>query len=191
MPTLTSGGTFENNWKNILDKLRSVLRTEYGNTLPVFIGDEDSASSSQYIRLDPQSSELTEYNVDSEIREFTINVFYVFSGVNVKKTALDHILRFVSRTEALIHDNTAMTLADSSNAFNCRFESTELGTDEEENVYIVSWVWSNYNWSITIFSYFSDLLFKPFIHFWIISPLMTVTMLSTNNYFLSCMCPWF
>ena len=141
MPTLTSGGTFENNWKNILDKLRSVLRTEYGNTLPVFIGDEDSSTSSQYIRLDPQSSELMEYNVTSEMREFTINVFYVFSGVNVKKTALDHILRFVSRTEALIHDNTAMTLADSSNAFNCRFESTELGTDEEENVYIVSWVW--------------------------------------------------
>ena len=132
---------FTNNWKNILDKLRSVLRTEYGNTLPVFVGDEDSASSSQYIRLDPQGSELSEYNVDSEIREFTINVFYVFSGANVKKTALDHILRFVSRTEALIHDNAAMTLADSSSAFNCRFESTELGTDEEENVYIVNWVW--------------------------------------------------
>jgi hypothetical protein len=102
--------TFTNNWKNILDKLRSVLRTEYGNTLPVYIGDEDSSTSSQYIRLDPQGSELTEYNVDSEIREFTINVFYVFSGVNVKKTALDHILRFVSRTEALIHDNTAMCI---------------------------------------------------------------------------------
>ena len=141
MPTLSSGGTFENNWKNILDKLRSVHRNEYGNTLPVFIGDEDAATSSQYIRLDPQGSELTEYNVDSEIREFTINVFYVFSGANVKKTALDHILRFVSRTEALIHDNAAMTLAESSSAFNCRFESTELGTDEVENVYIVNWVW--------------------------------------------------
>ena len=132
---------FTNNWKNILDKLRSVLRAEYGNTLPVYIGDEDSAASSQYIRLDPQSSELMEYNVTSEMREFTISVFYVFSGVNVKKTALDHILRFVSRTEALIHDNVIMTLADSSDAINCRFESTELGTDEEENVYIVSWVW--------------------------------------------------
>ena len=133
--------SFTNNWKNILDKLRNVLRTEYGNTLPIFIGDEDSAASSQYIRLDPQGSELSEYNVDSEIREFTVNVFYVFSGANVKKTALDHILRFVSRTEALIHDNTAIALADSSQAINCRFESTELGTDEEENVYIVSWVW--------------------------------------------------
>ena len=141
MPTLTSGGTFENNWKNILDKLRSVLRNEYGNTLPVYIGDEDSSTSSQYIRLDPQSSELMEYNVTSEMREFTINVFYVFSGVNVKKTALDHILRFVSRTEALIHDNISMELADNTEAINCRLESTELGTDEEENVYIVNWVW--------------------------------------------------
>jgi hypothetical protein len=132
---------FTNNWKNILDKLRSVLRAEYGNTLPVYIGDEDTAASSQYIRLDPQSSELSEYSVNGETREFTINIFYVFSGVNVKKTALDHILRFVSRTEALIHDNITMTLADSSSAFNCRFESTELGTDEEENVYIVNWVW--------------------------------------------------
>ena len=132
---------FTNNWKNILDKLRSVLRSEYGNTLPVYIGDEDSLAGSQYIRLEPVSSELTEYNATSEMREFTINVFYVFSGVNVKKTALDNILRFVSRTEALIHDNVSMTLADSSDAINCRFESTELGADEEENVYVVSWVW--------------------------------------------------
>ena len=136
--------SFTNNWKNILDKLRNVLRTEYGNSLPVYIGDEDSASSSQYIRLDPQGSELSEYSVTSEMREYTVNVFYVFSGANVKKTALNHILRFVSRTEALIHDNISMTLADTSTgseALNCRFESTELGTDEEENVYIVNWIW--------------------------------------------------
>jgi len=141
MPTLSSGGTFENNWKNILDKLRSVLRNEYGNTVPVFIGDEEANAGSQFIRLEPVGSELSEFNQTSEIREFTINIYYVFSGANVKKTALDHILRFVSRTEALIHDNISMTLADSSDAFNCRFESTELGTDDEENVYIVSWVW--------------------------------------------------
>jgi hypothetical protein len=138
--------SFTNNWKNILDKLRSVLRTEYGNSLPIFVGDEDSAASSQYIRLDPQGSELIEVMTNSETRGFTVNIFYVFSGANVKKTALDHILRFVSRTEALIHDNLIMTLdvgtdADSSKAIDCRFESTELGTDEEENTYIVSWVW--------------------------------------------------
>ena len=141
MPTLSSGGTFENNWKNILDKLRSVLRTEYGNSLPVFIGDEEENAGSQFIRLEPLNSKLLQYMQTSETREFTVNVYYVFSGANVKKTALDHILRFVSRTEALIHDNISMTLADNSSAFNCRFESTELGADDEENVYIVSWVW--------------------------------------------------
>ena len=34
-----------------------------------------------------------------------------------------------------------MTLSDSSVAYNSRIESTELGTDEEETSYVVSWVW--------------------------------------------------
>ena len=133
--------TFTNNWKNILDKLRSVLRTEYGGTLPVYVGAEDSNAGTQYIRLEPVGSELSEYNTNSETREFTINVYYVFGGANVKKTALDHVLRFVSRTEALIHDNMSMTLTDSTKAFNCRFESTDLNTDEDESTYVVQWVW--------------------------------------------------
>ena len=133
--------TFTNNWKNILDKLRNVLRTEYGGTLPIYIGEEESNAGNQFIRLEPTGSVLSEYNVNSETREFTINVYYVFSGANVKKTALDHVLRFVSRTEALIHDNVAMTLTDSTRAFNCRFESTELNSDDEESTYVVQWVW--------------------------------------------------
>ena len=133
--------TFTNNWKNILDKLRNVLRTEYGGTLPVYIGAEESNAGNQFIRLEPIGSELSEYSVSSEMREFTINVYYVFGGANVKKTALDHVLRFVSRTEALIHDNISMALSDSTEAFNCRFETTELNTDEEESTYVVQWVW--------------------------------------------------
>ena len=133
--------TFTNNWKNILDKLRNVLRTEYGNSLPVYIGAEESNAGTQFIRLEPIGSELTEYMVSSETREFTINVYYVFSGANVKKTSLDHVLRFVSRTEALIHDNISMTLADSTKAFNCRFNSTALNSDEEESTYVVQWIW--------------------------------------------------
>tara|TARA_Y100000593_G_scaffold58080_1_gene107900 strand:+ start:1260 stop:1703 length:444 start_codon:yes stop_codon:yes gene_type:complete len=135
--------TFTNNWKNILDKLRNVLRTEYGNTVPIYIGDEDTNTGNQYIRIEPIGSELIQQNVGYETREFSINIYYIFSGANVKKTALDHILRFVSRTEALIHDNSSMDVATSplSTAHNCRFESTELGTDEEENVYIVNWLW--------------------------------------------------
>ena len=138
MPSLVSGGTFTNNWKNILDKLRSILRAEFKGALPVYIGEEGQEGT-QFLRLDPIGSEMLEYNVTSESREFTINVFYYFAEHNVKKTALDHVLRYVSRIEALIHDNITMTLADSSSAFNCRFDTTELNPDEESGAYVVQW----------------------------------------------------
>ena len=132
--------TFTNNWKNILDKLRNILRTEFKGALPVYIGDEGQEGS-QYVRLDPVGSEMLEYNVTSESREFTINVFYYFAEHNVKKTALDHVLRYTSRIEALIHDNTSITLTDSSNLYNCRMETMELNPDEESGVYVVQWEW--------------------------------------------------
>tara|TARA_R100001443_G_scaffold1147_1_gene4425 strand:+ start:2766 stop:3200 length:435 start_codon:yes stop_codon:yes gene_type:complete len=130
--------TFTNNWKNILDKLRSIMRTEFKGSLPVYIGDEGQEGT-QYVRLEPIGSELSEYNINSETREFTINVFYYFAEHNIKKTALDHVLRYTSRIEALIHDNIVMTLADNTNAFNCRFETTELNPDQEAGVYVVQW----------------------------------------------------
>ena len=130
--------TFTNNWKNILDKLRSILRTEFKGALPIYIGEEGSEGT-QFVRLDPVGSEMLEYNVTSESREFTINVFYYFAEHNLKKTALDHVLRYVSRIEALIHDNTAVTLADSSNLYNCRLQTMELNPDEESGVYVVQW----------------------------------------------------
>tara|TARA_Y100000004_G_scaffold112757_1_gene126610 strand:+ start:10189 stop:10638 length:450 start_codon:yes stop_codon:yes gene_type:complete len=140
MPSLVSGGTFTNNWKNILDKLRNILRNEFKGSLPVYIGDEGSEGS-QFIRIEPTGSEILEYNISSESREFSITIYYYFAEHNLKKTALDHVLRYVSRIEALIHDNTSFTLADSSNLYNCRLETMELNPDEESGVYIAQWEW--------------------------------------------------
>ena len=56
---------FTNNFKNILDKLQSILRTEFGNTLPVHVGEVNEKAGSQYLRLDPVGSELIEYNVNA------------------------------------------------------------------------------------------------------------------------------
>ena len=70
--------SFTNNFKNILDKLRNILRTEFKGALPVYIGHESQQASSQFVRLDPIGSELTNYMVNSETREFTINMFYYF-----------------------------------------------------------------------------------------------------------------
>ena len=132
--------TFTNNWKNILDKLESTLRTEFKGALTVYRGNK-VATATQFLRLVPTGSELSEYNATSETREFSIQFLYYFFEKNIKDTALDHVLRTVSRIEALIHDNMAMTLADSSNLFNCRLQTTSLNTDEEEEAYVVEWEW--------------------------------------------------
>ena len=133
--------TFTNNFKNILDKLRNVLRTEFKGAMPIYIGHETKEVATQYLRLDPIGSTLIEYNVNGEIREFQVNMFYYFSDPNVNKSSLDHVLRFVSRIEALIHDNIKMTLSNSTDCFNCRIDSTELNALEDENEYVVQFEW--------------------------------------------------
>jgi len=135
--------TFTNNFKNILDKLRNVLRTEFKGTLPVYIGHEQKEVATQYLRLDPVGSTLNEYGISSEMREFQINMFYYFSDPNVNKSSLDHVLRFVSRIEALIHDNITMELGDTpaTSCFNCRIDSTELNALDDENEYVVQFEW--------------------------------------------------
>ena len=131
---------FTNNFKNILDKLESIIESEFKGALPVYKGNVIPAGVNQAIQLNPVESTLLEYNINSELREFTISMRFVFNEANVNETALDHILRQVSRIEALIHDNITMTLSDSTNAFNCRFESTTLDAgDEDENIYVVVW----------------------------------------------------
>ena len=133
--------TFTNNFKNILDKLESILENEFKGALPVYKGNTVPKGVNQALQLIPTGSDLIEYNVNSESREYSVIVRFIFAEVNVKETALDHILRYVSRIEALIHDNIAMTLSDSSNAYNCRFDSTELNADEESGVHITEWQW--------------------------------------------------
>ena len=134
--------TFVNNWKNVLDKLRSVLRTEFKKAVPVYIGNEDVRNSSQYIRLEPISSSVVDYNSSKNLKEYTVNVEYVFTGANIKKTASDNVLRVIERTQHLINDNTSMTLADSTEAFDCKFTESELSTDESEGIDVSTWTWT-------------------------------------------------
>ena len=133
--------TFTNNFNNILDKLRNILRTEFKRALPVYIGHESVQASTQFVRLDPVGSELLTYMATGEQREFTVNIYYYFLDKNIKKTSLDHVLRYMSRIEALMHDYTSTTLTDSSNLYNGRIESTALNALEEDNEYVVEFVW--------------------------------------------------
>ena len=129
--------SFTNNWKNLLDKLENVFRTEFSNALPVYTGEINEKAGSQYLRFDPVGSELLEYNISSETREFSINMFLYFGDKSESRTKLDAILRLVSRIESLVVDNISMTLSDSSSAFNCRIESTLLDAVEDTESYVV------------------------------------------------------
>ena len=133
--------TPEDTYTKILNKLRNLFRNEFKNTVPTYVGHDTQISGSQYIRLDPAGSELLEYMVTSESREYTINCYYYFLDKNVNSSSLDHVLRYTSRIEALVHDNMATTLSDDSNLYNCRIESTELNALDEENEYVVLLVW--------------------------------------------------
>ena len=130
------GITFTNNWKNISDKLRSTLRTEFKGALPVFINDEPISTGGQFIQLDLTGTELIRKLMGCELREYTVAMNYVYQNPNVKKSSLDHVLRYVSRIEQLMQNNTSTSLADSSDIINCRVESTSL--EEGVDSYLVS-----------------------------------------------------
>ena len=87
--------TFTNNWKNILDKLESILESEFKGALPIYKGNSIPAGINQALQLVPTGSVLSDYNATSETREFSIQVRFIFNEANVNETALDHILRQV------------------------------------------------------------------------------------------------
>ena len=134
---------FTNNWKNILDKLEFILEAEFKGALPVYKGKDIPKGVNQAIQLIPTGSVLIEYNLTSETREFSITLRYVFAEANVNERALDHILRYISRIEALIHDNISMTYVNEKSQndkiFNCRFESTNLDAVDEPGIYVTEW----------------------------------------------------
>ena len=131
--------SFTNHWKNIIDELQSVLESEFKGALPVCLGDQPMHST-QYIRLLPTSSEVLGFTTSSEEREYRVDVIFYFDGKIINETTMDHILRYVSRIEALIHNNIIMTLSDSTTALNCRIQSTELNT-AVEGIYTVEMNW--------------------------------------------------
>lgn len=69
--------SFTNNWKNILDKLESILRTEFKGALPVYRGDK-TTTATQFLRLVPTGSDLVEFSTNSESREYRIEILYYF-----------------------------------------------------------------------------------------------------------------
>ena len=129
--------TFTNNWENILDKLQSILRVEFGNGLRIYTSIKTISDVNQYLQIRPTSSENVEYHFKSEMREFSCLLEFHYKTKNIKNRELEQVMQITSRIEKVILDNSAMTLSDSSKAYNCRIESTEINQDNPDE-YIVN-----------------------------------------------------
>ena len=130
--------TFTNNWKNILDRLENILRTEFKGAMPIHRGQAKTLGN-QYLIMNPTGSTLVEYNSASQLVEYDISISYHFRDPNMKKNSLDHVFRQISRIEALIHDYTATTLSDSTNLFNIHLGSCDLNISDSDSEYVVGW----------------------------------------------------
>ena len=93
------------------------------------------------MQLNPVSSNLVEFFSNGETREYSITIRFVYSEANINETAIDHIMRYVSRFEELIKQHKIMTLSDtnSTTVSNCRLEEEVLNSDPESGSYIVEW----------------------------------------------------
>ena len=132
--------TPENTFKKILDKLESVIKTEFKGALPTCVG-YDKMHGSQYLRIVPESSSLLTLMTDSEERQYNIKLIYYFDEKMINTKTMDHILRYTSRIEGLIHDNIIMTLSDNTTALNCKIQSTQINTAEGDGIYTVEMEW--------------------------------------------------
>ena len=133
--------TPENIFKKILDKLESIIEDEFKGALPTCVG-YDNMHGSQYLRILPTNSRLLGVTTNSEERQYNIELIYYFDEKVVNVKSMEHILRYVSRIEALIHDNLIMTLSDGSKALNCSVDSTELSPNTDEGIYVAPMDWS-------------------------------------------------
>ena len=95
------GVAFTNNWESVLDKLESVVKTEFGASLKTYRGLNNVMEGNQYLRIAPISSELVDYSGNYETREFSLNLFLYFKVVNARKTDTDQVILFLNLLTSL------------------------------------------------------------------------------------------
>lgn len=131
MPT-----TYVNYWKEIAEKFESKFREEFKGSMPIFVGDGDH-SGNQFLKIIPQSNSLSERYVFGELREYSFKFIYYFMDANIKKKALIHMLRMISRIESLIASNRKISLDDSTEIVNNIITDYEIIEGSEGYDYLI------------------------------------------------------
>ena len=132
--------TYVNNFNNIIDKLMETIKAEMPVPVQKTTEGQPMLKANESIRILPNGSSLVEYASFMEQREFSVTIQYVFQDRRENHNFLDHVMNNCSRLEALIHDNTTITLADSTTAFDLRMNEMDLDVEtDEEGFFIVEY----------------------------------------------------
>lgn len=117
--------TYVNIWQTkIIDTIKGFLDDEFKGILSVYVGDKVPEGNT-FIRIVPIASNIVVVDAIQETRRYFLEIWYYFNDKNVKITTTEHVLRFVSRIEALFHDNISNTY------FNGMINRTEINKVED------------------------------------------------------------
>ena len=123
---------FYDNWGNIFDKIENLMRTEFGNGLKIYKLIGGDIKDNQYLKMFPVGSNNIAYHTSAERREYSINLELHYKDSMIQKSDTDQIMRYVSRMEAVVENNSSMALSDGTDAYDCRIESTEIDNENDD-----------------------------------------------------------
>lgn len=123
----------------LLEKFISNFLDEFSSNIPIYLKEETKpVSNNQYFMLTPLGSDVLEHTADMETRQYRFSLQFIYDDDSIDEKKLNHILRVVSRTEALVNGGRVVTLSDGSKAYDCQLGSCELDALEEEG-YVAQW----------------------------------------------------
>ena len=128
---------FYNNWENILKKLQSLLRIEFGSALKVYVNLTNNYQDSNYMIIRPMSSELEGYFPEKERRQYAVDIRLYYKQSSLEKKDIDQVMRTISRIETVTANNSSMLLSDGSYALGCTISNTEINNEDPEELNVV------------------------------------------------------
>tara|TARA_R100000655_G_scaffold51648_1_gene89432 strand:+ start:450 stop:971 length:522 start_codon:yes stop_codon:yes gene_type:complete len=134
-------------YDNLLTKIESILKTEYGGSFPIYIGEEYKKHRNSHIRIFIDNIA----NIDNKEKSivnlcnFSINLYLNIKAndVQAKKKLTD----MTNRLEQVLFENK---LNDNNLYFDGRIESIETDIKEDEEVFVDNLRVSRINYSVKI-----------------------------------------
>tara|TARA_R110002020_G_scaffold246709_2_gene460573 strand:- start:34 stop:495 length:462 start_codon:yes stop_codon:yes gene_type:complete len=128
---------FTNIWQDkIIDPLVKELRTEFGNQISIYIGEEFKHIGNCSIRLHGISQSLENISKGSFTNQYTVEISYYLMASNYNEKGVEKLYRDVSRIEQLLFNKRQPSGRSESvgsyKFYDGRIESIQINAKEGE-----------------------------------------------------------